>query len=116
MGVAPGAENYEMSVLLRMHRFFGPFPDPKFPFTSDAHGGQNAFWAVNWVDGWKPPKKPFWNVPAVEIPEPDKEFLLRIMHLDYRERPTAEELLEDDWFHEESSDTRRRGPKKWSSS
>jgi hypothetical protein len=36
----------------------------------------------------------------------DKEFLLKIMKLDPRDRPTAEELLADTWFTEESPATR----------
>lgn len=33
-----------------------------------------------------------------EICNEDKEFVLKVMKLDPRDRPSAEELLEDSWF------------------
>lgn len=42
--------------------------------------------------------KPFERVTDREISKEDKAFILRIMKLDPRDRPTAKELLEDVWF------------------
>jgi serine/threonine protein kinase len=36
----------------------------------------------------------------------DKEFILKVLKLEPRDRPTAEELLADTWFTEESQSTR----------
>ncbi|KMU88548.1 hypothetical protein CIHG_06348 [Coccidioides immitis H538.4] len=48
-----------------------------------------------------PPEKlrPFSLASQREISEDDKEFVLKIMKLDPRDRPTAKELLEDEWFN-----------------
>lgn len=44
--------------------------------------------------------KPFCYATPQEICPEDKEFVLRIMELDPRDRPTARQLLEDGWFHQ----------------
>lgn len=41
-----------------------------------------------------------------EIPAAGKTFILKVIKLDPRERPTVKELLEDGWFTEELEDTR----------
>jgi hypothetical protein len=41
-----------------------------------------------------------------EIPPADRDFILNIMKLDPKHRPTADKLLEDEWFGEASEDTR----------
>lgn len=43
-------------------------------------------------------KRPFHLTAAREICEDDKEFMRKVMKLDPRDRPTAQELLEDKWF------------------
>jgi hypothetical protein len=46
--------------------------------------------------------EPFRDYAVTETSFPicqmDKDFIAKIMHLDWRERPTAETLLMDDWF------------------
>lgn len=42
----------------------------------------------------------------MEVSPADKGFLLKIMKVDPRHRPTARQLLEDEWFTEGSEDTR----------
>jgi serine/threonine protein kinase len=86
-----------------MHRFFGPFPLTYREIVDDF-----AKMAIEYIDGLDPPAKPFHLVTEQEIPPADRDFLLRIMKLDPRDRPTAEQLLADSWFVEESEDT--RGP------
>ncbi|KAK7698704.1 hypothetical protein SLS64_012315 [Diaporthe eres] len=61
---------------------------------------------INFFNNSGPPEKPFRLVTTKEISAADKKFLLKVMKLDPRERPTVEELLEDEWFTEESEDTR----------
>ncbi|GAW23010.1 hypothetical protein ANO14919_125580 [Xylariales sp. No.14919] len=36
-----------------------------------------------------------------EVAEEDKDFVLKIMQMDWRDRPTAEELLRGEWFRTE---------------
>jgi hypothetical protein len=40
----------------------------------------------------------FANTTEKEVCQRDKEFLGRIMKLDWRDRPTASQLLKDPWF------------------
>lgn len=42
---------------------------------------------------------PFSRVTEREVMEEDKEFILKIMKMDWRDRPTARELLKDEWFY-----------------
>lgn len=42
----------------------------------------------------------FQRITEKELCKADKAFLSKIMKMDWRERPTAKELLEDEWFQE----------------
>jgi len=44
---------------------------------------------------------PFALVTEREVSREDKEFICKIMKMDPRDRPTAEELLEDAWFKDD---------------
>lgn len=44
--------------------------------------------------------RPFHLTTSKEISEEDKAFIMRIMKLDPRDRPTAAELLEDSCFQD----------------
>lgn len=46
-------------------------------------------------------ERPFELTADPELSAQDKRFLLKIMKLDPRDRPTAEDLLQDEWFEEE---------------
>ncbi|KAK0750750.1 kinase-like domain-containing protein [Schizothecium vesticola] len=61
---------------------------------------------VNFINTQGPPPKLFHRVGSREVPPADTDFLLKILKLDPRDRPTAEERLADVWFTEESRDTR----------
>ncbi len=61
---------------------------------------------IDFINGQGPPAKPFARVGPKEIPPADMSFVMKIMKLDPRDRPTAEELLADVWFTEDSPDTR----------
>ncbi|KAK0655469.1 kinase-like domain-containing protein [Cercophora newfieldiana] len=103
--VEPGSDEYEFTVLKRMHRFFGPYPQSYQDFQDE-----DTMTIINFINAQGPPAKPFHRVGPREVPPADMEFLLKIMKLDPRDRPTAEELLADVWFHEESQDTREPLP------
>lgn len=85
-----------------MYRFFGPFP-ASFQEIAD----ENARNAMEILDELEPSLTHFSNMATHEVPAADKKFILKMMKLDPRERPTAEELLEDEWFTEEPDDTRQ---------
>ena len=46
-------------------------------------------------------QKPFYLSADKELSEEDKIFICKIMKLDPRDRPTAKELLQDEWFRQE---------------
>ena len=43
-------------------------------------------------------RKSFQHIKDKEFESEDRIFLLKVMKLDPRDRPTAEQLLQDDWF------------------
>ncbi|OTA87221.1 hypothetical protein M434DRAFT_399591 [Hypoxylon sp. CO27-5] len=94
-------EAYLFMVLKRMHKFFGPFPR-----SYDDFKDPGVISVINVIHHEGPLEKPFHLIATKEVAPADKKFILKIMKLDPRDRPTAEELLADEWFTEESEDTR----------
>jgi hypothetical protein len=47
--------------------------------------------------------RPFEYIEDIELVKEDRLFFLKFMKLDPRDRPSARELLEDEWFMEESA-------------
>lgn len=82
-----------------------PFPDSFQEIADD-----NAARVVEFIHSFGPPTRPYPRVTRREIQPADRDFILRIMKLDHRDRPTAEQLLNDEWFSEESEDTREPLP------
>lgn len=95
--VSPDDDEYELKILVKHHRCFGPFPT-----SYDEIADQDQIAALVWIMQNSPPEtlRPFRFTTAREIRQEDKEFVLRIMKLDPRDRPTAKALLEDDWFNQ----------------
>lgn len=48
---------------------------------------------------------PFRMITEREVCRRDNEFIRKIMMMDWRDRPTARELLEDEWFREDGEET-----------
>jgi serine/threonine protein kinase len=46
---------------------------------------------------------PFACITEREVCKKDREFILKIMKLDYRDRPTAKEILADEWWDDDES-------------
>jgi hypothetical protein len=44
---------------------------------------------------------PFSHTTEREVIKKDRVFIGKMMKLDWRDRPTAKELLEDDWWNDE---------------
>lgn len=87
-------EMYEVKILMRQNEFFGPFP-PSYVEIAGEDSLESLQWVMeNTVDSLKP----FHQVSNREVSEVDKKFLLKIMKLDPRDRPTVQELLADEWF------------------
>ena len=84
---------YDRIVLERMHMFFGPFP-----LTYKTLADTETLNYLADVMSSVPQRKPFHLIKDKEFESEDKTFLVKIMKLDPRDRPTAKELLEDAWF------------------
>jgi serine/threonine protein kinase len=88
-------EDYELKVLERIYIFFGPFPN-SYQDIAD----QKTLIALAELMRGVPANqlKPFRLLQDPDLSENDKAFLLKIMKLDPRDRPTAGQLLKDEWF------------------
>jgi serine/threonine protein kinase len=75
--------------------FFGPFP-LTYKTLADSKTLNYLAEIMNNV----PQRKPFYMIKDKEFEPEDKNFLLKIMKLDPRDRPTAKQLLKDSWFSE----------------
>ncbi|RDW79310.1 Serine protein kinase [Aspergillus mulundensis] len=95
--VPPDHDEYDVKILLKHHRCFGPFPE-----SYEQIADQQRLAILTWVMQNSPPEtlRPFHLTTTKEICQDDKEFLLRIMRLDPRDRPSARQLLEDQWFNQ----------------
>lgn len=96
--VRHGDETYGLEVLMLQREYFGPFP-PKVSVIFNAETLQSIVYLEHLV----PPseRRPFRLVAEQEVGKEDKEFILKIMQMDWRDQPTAKELLRDEWFRTE---------------
>ena len=93
---------YDTKIVVRQHPWFGPFPI-SYEEIADKDTQQVIIDIMSAV----PPQKlkPFHYLSEREICNADKIFVLKLMKLDPRDRPTARELLQDEWFTERSERT-----------
>lgn len=90
---------YDTKIVVHQHQWFGPFP---ISYKEIANEDQQEA-IIGIMSAVKPEDmKPFRYISERQICDADKAFLLKIMQLDPRDRPTAEELLRDEWFTERS--------------
>ncbi|KAK1767525.1 kinase-like domain-containing protein [Phialemonium atrogriseum] len=90
-----GNKNYNVEVVMSQYRYFGPFP-PKYREIAN----KETLMSISYIMNLIPPEAmmPFRFVTELEVSKEDKEFILKIMKMDWRDRPTAKELLQDEWF------------------
>lgn len=83
---------------MKHHQFFGPFP-----LSYREIADEDVLTILTYVMNEVPREtlKPFQYITEREISKKDKAFVLKIMKLDPRDRPTAKELLQDEWFQAE---------------
>ncbi|PWY89543.1 STE/STE20 protein kinase [Aspergillus sclerotioniger CBS 115572] len=93
-----GHEEYNLEVLKRQFSYFGPFPGKYQEIASP-----ETVLAILYLMHEIPQSQttPFIRTTEKEISLRDKNFISKIMMLDWRDRPTAQELLEDGWFQED---------------
>jgi serine/threonine protein kinase len=92
-----------MNILMRLYQFFGPFP-PKYRELIEENEDINMIIQYLFEKIPQSEMKPFSQVSNREVSRQDKEFICKMMKMDPRERPTAKELLQDDWFKEKLGD------------
>lgn len=95
--VSADHEDYDIGILTRHHQCFGPFP-----LTYREIADEARLEVLTWIMENTPPEsmRPFRNTTNREISEEDKRFVLKIMKLDPRARPSVQELLADEWFQD----------------
>ncbi|TDZ35841.1 Serine/threonine-protein kinase shk1/pak1 [Colletotrichum spinosum] len=104
-GIQPDDQDYDITVLKRMYHSLGPFP----PSIADIIDPE-TFEIIHFLNRQGPPQRLLERWAPEEIPSADNMFLRRILKLDPRDRPTVKEIIEDEWFTEESDDTRQPVP------
>ncbi|TVY78112.1 Serine/threonine-protein kinase US3-like protein [Lachnellula suecica] len=93
-------EAYPNHILVKQIAFFGPFPLSYFDFLPE----EDERWefigdATQYIiDNHK--WKPFAKAEDKELAVEDRTFICKIMKLDPRDRPTAKELLQDQWLRD----------------
>ncbi|CZT44380.1 related to serine/threonine protein kinase [Rhynchosporium secalis] len=94
-------EEYGLEVLKQQFRYFGPFSAKYEEIASP-----QTIAAILYLMEEIPQSKttPFHRTTAKEVCTEDKEFIGKIMMLDWRDRPTAAELLKDEWLKEDSKE------------
>lgn len=90
-------EEYGLEVLKRQFQYFGPFPEKYQEIASP-----ETIAAILYFMDEIPQSQttPFSRTTEKEVCRKDKKFIGEIMMLDWRDRPTAKELLENVWFEE----------------
>jgi hypothetical protein len=99
--VSYGHEEYGLEVLKRQFRYFGPFPAKYEEIASP-----ETIAAILYLMEEIPQSQttPFHRTTEKEVCKKDKEFIGKIMMLDWRDRPTARVLLENEWFKEDGKE------------
>ncbi|KAF2871969.1 kinase-like domain-containing protein [Massariosphaeria phaeospora] len=97
-GVPIDHPDYLLHIVLKYHRLFGPWPTSYAEIADD-----KVMEVLDYTMSHSPKETltPFKNIVKEELCREDKQFLLKIMKLDPRDRPTARELLDDPWFYED---------------
>ncbi len=91
-------DEYAIEVLRKHHRCFGPFP-----VSYEQIADEEKLGVLTWIMNTTPREtlRPFRFTTEKEICKEDRDFVCKIMQLDPRDRPTAQELLQDEWFRDD---------------
>ncbi|KAI9840788.1 MAG: hypothetical protein M1837_001318 [Sclerophora amabilis] len=97
--VAFESDEYPLQVLIKQVSIFGPVPLSYGEIADEERLGILTS-VVNLVNEHNL-QKPFYMSVDQELSTEDRMFICKIMKLDPRDRPTAKELLQDEWFRQE---------------
>lgn len=89
-------EYYDVEIFKKHHRCFGPFP-----LSYEEIADRQRLAVITWVMQNSPAEmlRPFHLTTPRGICVEDKEFVLKTMKFDPRDRPSTQELLGDKWFN-----------------
>jgi predicted HAD superfamily hydrolase len=90
-------EEYIVEVFKQQYRYFAPLPAKFSEIASD----ETIDNLLQLIENPETKVTPFALITEREVIKKDKEFILKIMKLDWRDRPTAKELLEDEWWEQD---------------
>ncbi|RHZ48867.1 hypothetical protein CDV55_101231 [Aspergillus turcosus] len=93
-----GHEEYSLEVLKQQFRYFGPWPG-KYEEVASPETVHAIMWIMQEIP--KSETTPFSMITENEVCKKDKEFIMGIMKMDWRDRPTAKDLLGHEWFNED---------------
>lgn len=93
------SEEYPLLVLIKQASIFGPVP-LSFQDIADDTRLEILTKTIYYIND-NNLKKPFHLSVDKELSKEDRTFICKIMKLDPRDRPTAKELLQDEWFRED---------------
>lgn len=93
-----GHEEYNLEVLKQRSRFFDPWPG-KYEEAASPETVRAILWIMQEIP--RSETTPFRMITEREVCKEDKKFIGRITKMDWRDRPSAGGLLEDEWFKEE---------------
>ena len=82
---------------MRQFQFFGPFP-AKYEEIANEDTVEVIIWLMKQIP--KDKMTSFRRISEKEVCKKDKIFIEAVMKLDPRDRPTARELLEHQWFRD----------------
>jgi hypothetical protein len=84
-----------LEVLKEQFRYFGPFP-AKYEEIASPETVTAILYLMHEIP--QSQTTPFQRTTEREVCKKDKVFIGKIMMMDWRDRPSAKELLEDEWF------------------
>jgi hypothetical protein len=89
-------EAYVLGVIEEQFKYFGPFP-AKFAEITDPETVLAIMWIMERIPGEN--LTPFSQTIQREVSQPDNIFISKMMKLDWRDHPSAKQLLEDEWWN-----------------
>lgn len=91
-------EEYDLKILMKHHQCFEAFA-ASYDEIADKERRAVLIWVMRHCPG--DAMRPFHLTTSQEICDEEKEFVLKVMRLNQRDRPSAKELSEDSWFASE---------------
>lgn len=93
------SEEYPALVLIKQASIFGPIA-LSYQEIADDERLEVLAKTINYIND-NNLKKPFYLSADKELSKEDRTFICKIMKFDPRDRPTAKELLQAEWFRED---------------